>query len=150
MLDILHNHYINYIYIYVFENPYMLTLHSYIYSIYIYIPGFYTDDFSDHHFKAYVLDREGRPESEVPLLALLSKPMQRELRFARYEGCLREIGFSRYLSHCTWVIRQPGVQLPIWSMVLPYMVTFIYHQYTPVMLAYIPAPWILWVIVQWG
>eukprot|EP00435_Cladocopium_sp_Y103_P075456 s3_g58.t1 len=54
------------------------------------------------HFleRAYVLDREGRPESEVPLLALLSKPMQRELRFARYEVCLREIGFSRYLSHC--------------------------------------------------
>lgn len=54
------------------------------------------------HFleRAYVLDREGRPESEVPLLALLSKPMQRELRFARYEGCLREIGFSRYLSQC--------------------------------------------------
>lgn len=43
------------------------------------------------HFleRAYVLDREGRPESEVPLLQLLSKPMQRELRFARFEGCLR-------------------------------------------------------------
>ena len=43
------------------------------------------------HFleRAYVLDREGRPESEVPLLRLLSKPMQRELRFARFEGCLR-------------------------------------------------------------
>jgi hypothetical protein len=34
---------------------------------------------------------------------------------------------------------------PIGSMVLPYMV---YHQYTPVMLAYIPAPWILW--VRWN
>ena len=43
------------------------------------------------HFleRAYVLDREGRPESEVPLLQLLSKPIQRELRFARFEGCLR-------------------------------------------------------------
>eukprot|EP00434_Breviolum_minutum_P036144 symbB.v1.2.032015.t1/scaffold3786.1/size52255/2 len=26
--------------------------------------------------------------------------MQRELRFARFEGCLREIGFSRYLQRC--------------------------------------------------
>lgn len=26
--------------------------------------------------------------------------MQRELRFARYETCLREIGFSKYLSYC--------------------------------------------------
>jgi len=51
--------------------------------------------------RAYVLDREGRPESEVPLLALLSKPMQRDLHFARYEGCLREIGFSQYLSHAS-------------------------------------------------
>ena len=30
-------------------------------------------------------------------------------------------------------------------MVLPYMVLHGSHQYTPVMLAYIPAPWILWV-----
>ena len=31
-----------------------------------------------------------------------------------------------------------------------YMVTFtiFYHQYTPFMLAYIPAPWILWVIID--
>ena len=34
---------------------------------------------------------------------------------------------------------------PIGSMVLLYMVTWIpSHQYTPNMLAYIPAPWILW------
>ena len=26
----------------------------------------------------------------------------------------------------------------------------IYHQYTPVMLAYIPAPWILWVLIAWA
>ena len=52
------------------------------------------------HFleRAYVLNREDRPESEVPLLALLSKPLQRELQFARYEGCLREVGFSKYLA----------------------------------------------------
>jgi hypothetical protein len=30
------------------------------------------------------------------------------------------------------------------SMVLLYMVLHGSHQYTPVMLAYIPAPWILW------
>ena len=38
-----------------------------------------------------------------------------------------------------------------WSMVLLYMVCHGSHQYTPFMLAYIPAPWILWVIVcpQW-
>jgi hypothetical protein len=32
------------------------------------------------------------------------------------------------------------------SMVLLYMVCHGSHQYTPVMLAYIPAPWILWVL----
>ena len=31
-------------------------------------------------------------------------------------------------------------------MVLLYMVCHGSHQYTPIMLAYIPAPWILWVI----
>jgi len=31
-------------------------------------------------------------------------------------------------------------------MVLVYMVCHGSHQYTPVMLAYIPAPWILWVL----
>ena len=95
------------LYIYIFENPYMLTLHSYIYIIYIYTRLLHRWLLWSPLLKAYVLDREGRPESEVPLLALLSKPMQRELRFARYEGCLREIGFSRYLSHCTWVRQKP-------------------------------------------
>ena len=34
--------------------------------------------------------------------------------------------------------------IPIGSMVLLYMVLHGSHQYTPFMLAYIPAPWILW------
>ena len=33
-------------------------------------------------------------------------------------------------------------------MVLPYMVCHGSHQYTPFMLAYIPAPWILWVMTH--
>ena len=42
------------------------------------------------------------------------------------------------------VVHSRAIPSPIGSMVLLYMVTFcnIYHQYTPVMLAYIPAPWI--------
>ena len=35
---------------------------------------------------------------------------------------------------------------PIGSTVLLYMVLHGSHQYTPFMLAYIPAPWILWVM----
>lgn len=52
------------------------------------------------HFleRAYVRVGEGRPESKVGLLKLLSKPMQRELSFARYEACLRALGFSQHLS----------------------------------------------------
>ena len=51
------------------------------------------------HFleRAYALSK-GRPEPDAPILALLSKPLQRELQFARYEGCLREVGFSKHLS----------------------------------------------------
>ena len=37
---------------------------------------------------------------------------------------------------------------PIGSMVLLYMVLHGSHQYTPFMLAYIPAPWILWVLIS--
>ena len=39
---------------------------------------------------------------------------------------------------------------PIGSMVLLYMVLHGSHQYTLFMLAYIPAPWILWVLVCWS
>ena len=38
--------------------------------------------------------------------------------------------------------------LPIGSMYAIY--GNIYHQYTPFMLAYIPAPWILWVLLSFG
>ena len=37
------------------------------------------------------------------------------------------------------------IPFPIGSMYAIY--ANIYHQYTPFMLAYIPAPWILWVII---
>ncbi|CAE7612555.1 Hcn2 [Symbiodinium sp. CCMP2456] len=47
--------------------------------------------------RAYAMNQEGRPESEVPVLQLLSKPLKRELQFARYETQLREVGFSKYL-----------------------------------------------------
>ena len=44
--------------------------------------------------------------------------------------------------------KNPMVKIiAIGSMVLLYMVCHGSHQYTPVMLAYIPAPWILWFII---
>lgn len=33
-------------------------------------------------------------ESSVQILELLSTPLRRELRYARYESCLKELGFS--------------------------------------------------------
>ena len=54
---------------------------------------------------------------------------------------------------CFWMVDQPETKFntsqklyPIGSMVLLYMVLHGSHQYTPFMLAYIPAPWILWVL----
>jgi len=48
-------------------------------------------------------------------------------------------------AYATMLISVGLISLPIGSMYDIYIYGNIYHQYTPVMLAYIPAPWILWV-----
>ena len=136
------------LYIYIFENPYMLTLHLYIYIIYI--PGFYTDDFSDHHFL--------RPTSQTARVARSLKfPCWRCCRSPCNASCASPAtrgacGRSASRGTCriapgfptTKTYKNPGVQLPMTD---PWCcqkngVPWIPSIYPSHISINIPAPWI--------
>ena len=71
-----------------------------------------------------------------------SMPQQKKSNIIRYTLRGSDNGYhTKQKSPFQWAVKHDEL-CPIGSM----YAYNIYHQYTPVMLAYIPAPWILWVL----